>query len=385
MVDPDPEAADGARGARVVRRRRRWPWLLGAAVLLLALAAAWLARLLEPERLSALLLREAAQRTGLALAVAEPADVSFWPDLHIELSGLQASTGRDGAPMLTVAAVDLVLPWSALLRREARIQALRLREPVLDRAQLAHWLEARPASTGAAWELPELSASLVVIDGSVVAPDSPASWQLRGLMLETSPLLPGRRFEAEGSAQLQMGEDNWSGRFEFATVPESGGGALLLDPLHLVVRDADGALLADAVGHLRAGPRDALSVALTVELGTMPAALAGPLGTTDAAAPASVALAYQGTTAWAGELRVEARHAGTVAEFRGVPDELLEWWAGDPRTPLPPGEGRASLPTIELEGARLEGIELQLRGSAAPDAAAPKDAAAAPTDDRTPP
>ena len=112
-------------------RRRRWVWLgvLPALVLLALLGAR---ALLEPERLSAFLLREASQATGLQLALSQPADVGFWPDLHLELGGLTATAPGATAPLLRVAQVDAVLPWSALDSDALQVRSLRLVSPQLD-------------------------------------------------------------------------------------------------------------------------------------------------------------------------------------------------------------------------------------------------------------
>ena len=129
------------------RRRRRWLWL-GVLPALLLLAVFGVRMLLEPARLSAFLLKQGAQATGLALTLAEPADVGLWPDLHLELHGLSAANGP--ARVLFVDRVDAVLPWSSLWADALQIRELRLVAPRVDVPAAKAWLASRPAKAGAA-------------------------------------------------------------------------------------------------------------------------------------------------------------------------------------------------------------------------------------------
>src|SRR5690606_12892271 len=69
-------------------RSSKWPLLLLGLVLLAVLLLSLLRHLLEPQRLSDFLLRQAGDATGLAFELDSPADVSLWPDLHLVLNGL---------------------------------------------------------------------------------------------------------------------------------------------------------------------------------------------------------------------------------------------------------------------------------------------------------
>lgn len=71
------------------RSGHRWLLILLLPGLVIA-AALGLRALLHPDRISAFLLHQTQMSTGLELTLERPADVGLWPDLHIQLTGLDA-------------------------------------------------------------------------------------------------------------------------------------------------------------------------------------------------------------------------------------------------------------------------------------------------------
>lgn len=350
------------------RRRRRWPWVLAVLAVLLAGAVWWLARLLEPERLAAYLLDRASAATGLALQTSGPAEVGLWPDLHVMVAGLSATAPGASVPLFTTRRLDLVLPWSALLDREPVLQRLRVSGPVLQRDALARWLDARPEPVGPPppLRLPELTAGVEVEDGAVVG-DSDDAWALRGLSLDTSPLLPGEEFTATAKGELHMDGEVQSIGLSLATTPRSQGDALLLDPLSLLLE----APMLPAPLALQGGMELQHPVRLTARLAGQlsqwpqewPALPADAL-------PLDFTLAYDGPTDFSAAVALHAQGGETRLDVEATVPDLIAWRADPQASPLPPADTQLSAPRLELGAAVLSGIELSTEVGTTSDAAA---------------
>ena len=357
------------------RRRRRWPLVLAALVVLLAGGVWWLARLLEPERLAALLLERASEASGLTLRTSGPATVGLWPDLHVSLVGLAASAPGAGEPLFTARELDMVLPWSSLLDREPVLQRLRLAGPVLQRDALARWLDSLPEREGppGPMRLPELSAGIELSDGSIVgdAGDAGAGWSVNGLALETSPLREGEPFKASIQGVLQLDAERHALGLGFSTVPRTQGDALLLDALSLTLYTPP--LTAPLVleGQIEVQHPVRLGLALHGVLDQWPGdwpALPAP------ALPLRFDLHYDGPTDFSAPVAVSARgNDGESLQLEAAVPDLLAWRGTEQPSPLPPADVQLSVPRLELGGAVLIGITASME-AAAPGAAADGDA-----------
>lgn len=355
MASPSP----AAQPERAPRRRRRWPWLLGGVLVVLAGGAWWLARMLEPERLSAFLLQQAGTATGLQLTLDAPADVSFWPDLHIELQGLRATAPGAARPLLAAQRVDLVLPWGALLHREVVIRHLRLLQPRLDVDAFLAW-RAATADVGppAPFELPELTASLSIADGTIDGD----GWRLDGVAIETSGLRDGHPFEATVEAALVREDDApLPLAFSVGTVPRVREDGLTLDPLELDLRlpRADDPLA--LAGSALLDPPRRLQLHLAGSMPRWPSAWPS-MATGDDAAPVALAVTYDGAADGSGEATLELARGKATVHAQASIVALADWAGGEtPRSPLPPLTGSLEAPRIDLDGVQLIGVRASLR------------------------
>ena len=349
------------------RRRRRWPLVLAVLAVLLGGAVWWLSRLLEPERLAAFLLQRASAATGLALQASGPAEVGLWPDLHVSVAGLSATAAGGGVPLFTARRLDLVLPWSALLDREPVLQRLRLSGPVLQRDALARWLDTRPEPVGPPppLRLPELTAGVEVDDGAVVG-DSEDAWSLRGLSLDTSPLLPGEEFTATANGELHREGEAQAIGLSLATTPRTQGDALLLDPLSLVL---EAPMLPGPLA-LQGGLQLQHPVRLAVRLGGQLAQWPQEWPALPAdALPLDFTLAYDGPTDFSEAVALHAQGGETSLDVQAAVPDLIAWRADPTASPLPPADTQLSTPRLELGAAVLSGIEFGTDAAAASDAA----------------
>lgn len=257
-------------------RKRRGRWLLGLLALLLVIAFG-ISRLLQPEKLGELLLTELNQRSGLTITTREPARVGWWPQLHVELSGLDARLPGDDAPLLQAAALDLSLPLSLLFdairgnEPQPRITGLTLRSPSLDLGRLQTWLgpaEGPPAP----FALPDVDSPLAIEDGRLLGD----GWRIDGLDLQLSGLRAGESSRLNGRlrwAKVPPADDvePLPISFDISASPGVIDGDLLLDALDIKLQSGEDQ--ASATGSARLSPGDALRTTLDITLPQWPALL----------------------------------------------------------------------------------------------------------------
>ena len=148
--------------------------------------------------------------------------------------------------------------------------------------------------------------------------------------------------------------------------------AWLLAPANVVLRgrddpDTDLVPALDARGNLALGRR--LVLRLQGGLATWPAAwpaLPEPLASSRSRLPFT--LDYTGTPDLAGiaALRLQRDAAGFDARFRM--QDVQAWLAGDATNPLPPLEGSVRASRLDIAGAQLEGVEIEIDDPGIPDA-----------------
>lgn len=372
-------------------RTRRWPWILAALAVLLALGGWWINRQLEPQRLTALVLARAGAALGLELTIDGMPEYALRPEPRLVLPRLVVRQPGAATPVLTAARAEVSLPWDTILGGESLvITRVGLERPVLDLAALAAWQATRPA---APFELPTLTRGLSVREGRVVGAD----WTLEALALDLPELRPGQAANASLAGTYRNGTTTLSfdGKLSAAT-------AGLASPLQLQAKgrlrkgdidapwsldfkgayDARGehpsvdiaALALDsesplpdmtAAGRVVFG--EPTTIALKGELpswpGTWPV-LPAPLP--DATAPLAYALAYQGAADFSAPLHLEVVREQTRVDSHFVLPELLAWLDADAANPLPPLLGTVETPSLVIGGATLDGVKVQFEDDAAP-------------------
>ena len=137
-------------------------------------------------------------------------------------------------------------------------------------------------------------------------------------------------------------------------------GTLRLAPAGAALR-ADGMLPSfDAAGRLAVGDRLALDLR-----GRMPdwpdgwPALPAPIGASDA--PLPFALRYDGATNLSDEIALELARDATRFDARFRIDDILAWMNTQEGSPLPPLDARLTTPQLDISGATLEGVEIEVR------------------------
>lgn len=351
------------------RLRRRWIILLVLFVLAFSAFVA-LRALLQPERISAFLLRQAEQATGLTLTLERPADIGLWPDLHVELYGLTAHAPGSESPVLYADRVEARLPWSSLRDSgEIRLGGLRLISAQLDVPALLAFLDSRAAGgPPAPLQLPSLDAPLEVRDARIIGD----GWSIDKLLLTLPSLQEGwpTTLVARGTLSLDSSAKLFA--LQLSATPSSDTMGFHLAHLTLdLVLDALPAwrphIQGDATWHPVAG----LNFDLRSQIAQWPAEwpeLPLPAAANDT--PVELSLRYEGDVVFHGDaqftlLRGEDGLRGTMKL-----NDTLDWF-NDSSTPLPPLDGQVEI--SRLNGFGLEARGIRIRMQAEDDAAASND------------
>lgn len=148
------------------RPRRRWRIALAVFVLFCAMAALILNRMLQPERVTAMLASQA-HSVGLDLHVDGAAHYRFLPRIEAVLPASRiVADGK--TPLLGAQAIRARIPWHSLWSGPLVIDDLAIESPVLDLDALRAWLAARPATNA---PTPDVRFSLRIDNAKIVSGD----------------------------------------------------------------------------------------------------------------------------------------------------------------------------------------------------------------------
>lgn len=374
-------------------RRRRWPLVLAILAVLLAAGAWWVNRQLEPNRLTALVLERAGTSLGLELTIDGTPEYALRPEPRLVLPKLTVRQPGAAAPLLTADVAEISLPWDTLLGSETLvITRIALQRPALSLAALADWQATRPQTP---FELPTLTEGVHVRNGSVLGDD----WRLDALRLELPELRNSLPVSAEAAGRFtraetivdfditaDLGSAGLASDYAFAgkgrlrgqslDVPwvlasdgrfDAGGDTVGLDVATLVLTSQSPLPSLDASGEVRFG--DTVTARLNGTIKAWPEgwpALPAPLS--GSTSPLAYTLAYAGPDDFSapvalGVVRDQTRFSGGF-----VVAELTAWIDTAGASPLPPLVGTLSTPSLEVAGATLEGLTLQIEEDAPAEA-----------------
>lgn len=338
------------------RRVRRWLLGLGAVLALALFAGWWIGRLLQPERLTPILLAQAERALGLEIELAAPADYALRPEPRLRLSGLSLRSPGAERPLLRAEQVDVSLPWDALWGGEPVVTRLGLAGPRLDLPALLAWLAQRPEPEAPSG-LPRLLNGLAIEDGEVQG----EGWSVGEIELSLPRLIPGEPVQLTAGGRLERQADPARApvfRLELRA-DHAEPARLRLEALALHLEAASPLPSLNASGRLDLGPP--LALELSGELADWPAdwpPLPAPLAESRSSLPFT--LAYRGGIDLEGTAQVRLSRDEAVLQAQAVPARVLEWLRSENAPLLPPLTGTLTAPELTVDGVRLEGVRLEL-------------------------
>lgn len=366
-------------------RRRRWPWLLGAFALLVAIGAFWIDAQLEPRRLATTVLAKAGESLQLKLGFRGTPEYAFRPEPRLVLPGFSAA-GLDGEVFLSAKRAEISLPWATITGGEPVITRIELDTPVLQVAGLQRWLASRPPTP---FKLPTLRRGLGVSNGSIIA----ATYNVRSLELELPHLEAGDPAQIEAKGELASGQTVLP--FQATALAGTPGLASALElkltmtptlgseakptPVSLALSgryrltDALFTLEADKLALVASSPLPSLDGKGRIDLGQLlhlrldavlarwpeawpklPAALAAQSG------KLPVHVEYEGKRDFSDVLTLVAKREQTELQASPRLPELQQWLAADAASPLPPLSATLKTPALKFDGIELQGVEVEI-------------------------
>lgn len=161
MPDSQPQRA---------ARRRRWPWVLAALLLIAGGSGLVLRHYTRPQQVTQLLVSQARSVLGIDLSLGGTARYGFWPKVHAVLP--QAKLQAPGATAAIVRAdrLEAMIAWRNLWASRYEIERINVIRPQIDLDALSAWLATRPPSNA---PVPDLRFALHVEEGTLLSGGKP--------------------------------------------------------------------------------------------------------------------------------------------------------------------------------------------------------------------
>lgn len=408
------------RAARRSRRRRIAAFVVILVLLALAGLGRWASR---PKQVASLVLSQTGRALGLTITAKGVSEYRLGGMPQIVLRDVEARMPGDAAAVLRAERILLSMPWSTLRSRgqDLVVRRVELDGPHLDIRALQRWQATRPPT--AEVRVPRLTDGVAILRGRVdggqwqveaidadmpmLAPDRPARAHLRGRVVAAQTRIPfdvratlsrpeqGAGLGVAGIATVvrsgwRLGLDlvlrgqpyvtgslrldgmvlGAHARYDAGSTvlpfvvgvagPTRYDEALVIDPMGLALRQGREVPDLDGSGRLRWGR--ALALDLDGRIAHWPTgwpALPAPI--TRPRGPLPFELAYEGPTDLSGPAHLSLQSNATHSDARFHLPRILAWLDADTRgTPLPPLDGRMSTPRLEIPGATLHGVEIEI-------------------------
>ncbi|AIF47178.1 AsmA family protein [Dyella japonica] len=330
--------------------------LSSATLLLVAVALIAVHVLLQPERITAMLQKQA-RNAGLELSLSSPATPALFPRPALELEGITLSAQNANMPILLAARGTLVLPWRTLVHGDTVISQMRIDSPRVDLDALQSWLDELPSGPATfPSTIPSIDAGVHISRGSLVR----GNQMLVGdVELDAGRLAANHPFPLTITARDAQGIPT---QLRVSVTPNIKGGVLALDNIGLYLARGTTLTLhlagtarwhgaADASAQLTGKLDHANAGQYTVGIDLTPADQSNPL---------MLALRLDGPD--------------NHADLQIPPLALASWWSQldhdeGPRLAVPPGNGHAEIASLEAGDVNIEGLTIQA-GTSVPAASA---------------
>lgn len=390
------------------------------ALVALAGLVRWASR---PQQVASLVLSQTGRALGLTITAKGVAEYQLRGMPQIVLRDVEARMPGDAGTVLRAERILLSMPWATLRSRgqDLVIHRVEVDAPHLDIRALQRWQATRPPTAetrvprltdgvsirrgrveGGAWQVEAIDA-----DMPMLAPDRAARAHLRGRVVAARTRIPfdvratlSRPIEGAGlgvAGTATLVRPDWRMGFDLvlrgrpyvtgslrldgmvlgararygagSTVlpfvvgiagPMRYDEALAIGPMGLALRQGREIPDLDGSGRLRWGRTLALD--LEGRIARWPAgwpALPAPI--TRPRGPLPFELAYEGATDLSGPAHLALQSGATHFDARFRLPRILAWLDAESRgTPLPPLDGRVSTPRLEIPGATLHGVRIEI-------------------------
>lgn len=312
---------------------------------------------MQPERLGAWLVAEAAARSGLQITTRTPASLRLRDGLQLGMQGLDVR--MPGAETAIVQAEELALrlEWSVLWG-EARVRGLDLWQPLLDQSALDDWMASinsatGPANTTAGFALTELRA-LRVRGGS---------WQLDGsrighVDLDLEGFAQGETSALDASLELAGDSSTLRLNLQFEGAHTDLYQGIAWPELRAMI-EVDGVPTLQIDGGARLLPVEAIALEAKLQVLGWPESALG--AQPDWIAPllqSGLRLTWPVPDLDHPRLRLLGEGSGHRIEALLAPTEIQAWWAQQVWWQAPPLSLQARIDRLDIDGIELHGVSI---------------------------
>lgn len=375
------------------RRARRWLTVASVALVGLAVAAWWVNRQLEPNRLTALVLDRAGKSLNLDIRFNGTPEYALKPEPRLLIPGLSVR-GADGVEFLSATRAEISLPWSTIKGDTPVITRIELDRPRLDIAGLQRWMATRPEKP---FEVPTLVDGIEVKQGEVIgdgysfaaldatlpalAANQPAQLTARGQFIRGQTRVQFNAALRVSNAGLRSGFD-LQAKTQIQQQPKplkmdvaSKGKFAFDDALTTLTLDSL-AVRADSplpsfTGRVFVANASRLAFNVDAVLTRWPAdwpSLPAPLVSDTNGLP--VKLKYRGASDLSAPLALIVKRDATELDAKVLVPDFMTWLDAEQASLLPPLTGILRTPSLDFDSIELRGVELEISADA-PDEIAP--------------
>jgi hypothetical protein len=241
-------------------RRGRWRLLLGALVVLPIAGLSLAAYVLQPARLTALIIGRASNALHLELKTDGAGSYALRPEPRLVLLGLSARMPGASTPFFRSDRVELALPWDTLRGRGTDISSIVLKSPDLDLPELQRWLATFPP-TVAPFKLPRLKNGLHVQNGTLRG----TNWRIEHLDVALPSLADGKPAQLDAGGDLVRVMSTSKFTLSMLSTPISSGRGLRIDHVRMAFNSNGELPSLTATGSLLASDTFALDLTGTIQ------------------------------------------------------------------------------------------------------------------------
>lgn len=176
------------------RAKRIWT-VLAIFATVLAIAAWWVNKQLEPTKLTNTVLGKIGEELNLKFEFSGKPSYAMKPEPRLVLPNLQVRSPIDNKIFLSAKRVEVSLPWSTILGDTPHVTRLEAIEPTIDLPGLLAWQATRPAKP---FEVPTFTDGLEISNGQLID----TNYAIKKIQLSLPHLEDKKPIEAEVSGEF---------------------------------------------------------------------------------------------------------------------------------------------------------------------------------------
>ncbi len=365
------------------RARRIWIFLISLG-LLLAIGAWWVNKQLEPTKLTHTVLGKIGEELNLKFEFDGLPSYAMKPEPRLVLPNIRVINPADNKVFLSAKRVEISLPWSTILGDTPHITRITADDPTLNFPGMQAWQKTRPATP---FEIPTFTRGLEINNGQLVdtgysiskinlslphlEDQQPIEARISGLFRQEKTAVGfdgyltvakaglNSEFTLESKGELNLGDKPLPYQIKTA-----GNFASLEKSFDIKSKNLDWkseSPLPNLQANLEVSFGDSLAIHSEGTISEWPKdwpVLPAPMNHQTKNIPYQ--LDYSGKSDFSDAIRLELSVDKSQFSSTLKIADIQQWAEQKDGSPLPPLTGQFDTPLIELDGANLEGVSIEI-------------------------